>query len=110
MVSADVAQQLQDDIEHSPATSTIFVNGFNYNTDEDAVKKHFGAVGPIKDLHFQSRGAAVITYEKSSAAARAVKELHETSLEGQSRFVVVKLDDPVRERNGDKGKGKGSDK
>merc|ERR1711892_1128649 len=102
MASADVAQQ--------PQGSTIFVQGFNYDTDEEAVTKHFGAVGAIKDLHFQGRGAAVITYKKSSAATRAVNELHETSLEGQSRAVVVKMDDPDQERKGDKGNGNGNGK
>merc|ERR1712086_1128645 len=102
MASADVAQQ--------PQGSTIFVQGFNYDTDEEAVTKHFGVVGAIKDLHFQGRGAAVITYKKSSAATRAVNQLHETSLEGQSRYVVVKMDDPDRESKGDKGKGEGKDK
>merc|ERR1712086_926152 len=101
MASADVAQQ--------PQGSTIFVQGFNYDTDEEAVTKHFGAVGAIKELHFQGRGAAVITYKKSSAATRAVNELHETTLEGQSRYVVVKMDDPDRESEGDKGKVKGKD-
>lgn len=89
--------------------STIFVNGFEFGTDDDAVRKHFDGVGAIKELHFQSRGAAVITYVKSSSATRAVDELHETTMEGQSRYVVVKLDDPDREVKGGKGKGKGQD-
>merc|ERR1712106_140243 len=101
MASADVAQQ--------PQGSTVFVNGFNYGTDEEAVKKHFVAVGAIKDLQFQGRGAAVITYKKSSAATRAVNDLHETTLEGQSRYMVVKMDDPDRERKGDNGKVKGNE-
>jgi len=94
----------------SQTGSTIFVNGFTYGTDEEALKKHFGAVGAIKDVLFQSRGAALITYEKPSAATRSVNKLHETTLEGQSRYVTVKLDDPDREGKGDKAKGKGKDK
>jgi len=85
--------------------STIFANGFDFDTDDEVLKKHFGSVGEIKEFHFQSRGAAVITYEKASAASRAVDELHETTINGQSRYVVVKLDE---HRSSYKGKGKGS--
>jgi len=92
--------------EKANGRATIFANGFDYGTDEEAVKKHFGAVGAIKELHFQSRGAAVITYVKSSSATRAVDELHETTIEGQSHYVMVKLDDP--DSNG-KGKGEAKD-
>jgi len=94
VLSRRIAQQPQDAIEHSRPASTIFVNGYDYNTNEEAVKKHFEVVGAIKDVHLQSRGAATITYQEPSAATRAVNELHETSLEGQSRAVVVKMDDP----------------
>jgi len=97
VASADAAPPPQD---------TIFVNGFEFGTDEEALKKHFGAVGAIKDLHLQSRGAALITYKKPSAATRAVNELHETTLKGQSRYVEVKLDDPERQPKGAKAKGK----
>jgi len=89
--------------------STIFAKGFDYGTDEEAVKKHFGAVGAIKELYFQSRGSAVITYVKTSSATRALDELHATTMEGQIRYVAVKLDDPDREVEDDKGKGKGKD-
>jgi len=91
--------------EDSHTMSTIFARGFDYGTDEEALKKHFSAVGAIKEMHLQSRGAAVVVYEKASAASRAVNELHETTMEGQSRYVAVKLDE---HRDLDKGKGKGS--
>jgi len=95
----------QDFIEQDQARSSVFVNGFQFGTDEEALKEHFGVVGAIKDLHFQGRGAAVITYEEPSAATRSVSELHETTLDGQSRYVTVKLDD-----KDDKAKGKAKNK
>jgi len=84
--------------------STIFAKGFDAGTDEEAVKKHFGVVGAIKELYFQSRDSAVITYDEASAASQAVEELSEKPMEGQSRSVLVKLD-----RKGE-GEGKGSGK
>lgn len=83
--------------------ASIFVSGFDYATDEAVLKKHFASVGEIKELHFQSRGGAVVTYVKASAATRAVNELHETTMQGQTRYVAVKLD----ERDAGKGKSKG---
>lgn len=84
--------------------TSIFVKGFDYGTDEETMKSHFSDVGSIKELYFQSRDSAVVTYAKASEANRAVEELHKTTIEGQSRYVVVKLDDPDR----NEGEGKGS--
>jgi len=91
VASALVADQ--GGMEHNPTLSAIFVNGFEHGTAEDALKKHFGVVGRISDVRFQSKSSAVITYEKSSAAAKAVEKLQETTLKGQTRYVTVKLDD-----------------
>jgi RNA recognition motif-containing protein len=91
--------------------SAVFVKGFDFGTNEDDIKKHFSSVGTIKDLYFQSKDACVVTYAKASDATRAVDELQETTMQGQSRYVLVKLDD--RESNGEssgKGKGKGKGK
>jgi len=86
--------------------TTVFAKGFDNGTDDEAIRTHFGAVGTIKELYFQSRVSAVITYEEASSATRAVQELHESTMKDQKRYVDVKLDDPDRER---KGKGKGED-
>lgn len=91
---------------YSGSGAAVYASGFDYGTDEIGIKKHFGTVGRIKDLYFQSNGSAVITYEDSASADRAVEELSGTTMKGQQRYVSVKLDDPDRE-GGDKGKGKG---
>lgn len=86
--------------------SSVFASGFAYETDDAAVRKHFGEVGEVTDLYFQSKGACVITYKTAAAANRAVDELHESYLKGQDRYVAVKLDD----RGGAKGKSSGKGK
>lgn len=83
--------------------AAVYVSGFDYDTDENTLSKHFRSVGAIKDLYFQSKGGAVITFVKEDAARRAVSELHETTMKGQERYVSVKLDEP----RGGKGSGKG---
>lgn len=89
--------------------TAVFVNGFEYDTDDFAIKKHFGKVGKIADLHFQSKGSAVVVYEDADAADRAVSELDNSTMKGQERYVTVRLDDPDRGRKG-KGKSKGGSK
>lgn len=106
VASAYVVQQPQDDTEHNSVMSAIFVKGFDCDTNEGAVRKHFAGVGVIMDVRFQSRGIAVITYQEPGAATRAVKELHATVLEGQSCYVGVEIYDRNRKAQGPKGKGR----
>jgi len=87
---------------------TIFVSGFDFGTDDAALEWHFKSMGAIEDYHFQSKGSAVITFVKAASAQRALTKLDGSTLEGQGRYVDVKLDDP--DRTGDKGKGKGKAK
>jgi len=91
-----------------PTGTTVFASGFDYETDESAVKKHFGAVGAITSLYFQSKGGCVITYKTADAANRAVAELHETTMKGQSRYVAVKMDEKGPSKGSSKGSGKAS--
>jgi len=75
---------------------TIFVNGFDFGTDDDALTNHFGTIGPIEDLRLKSKGSAVITYVEAASAQRAVTELDGTTMTGQIRYVSVKLDNLLR--------------
>merc|ERR1712129_229688 len=70
---------------------TIFVNGFDFGTDDDALANHFGTIGAIEDHHLKSKGSAVITYVEAASAQRAVTELDGTTMTGQNRYVAVKL-------------------
>jgi RNA recognition motif-containing protein len=88
--------------------SAVFISGFDWDTDEKVLSDHFKSVGAIKELYFQSKGAAVVTYEKAASANRAVSELHETTMKGQTRYCSVREDNPDREQS--EGKGKGKDK
>jgi len=89
---------------------SIYVSGFDYDTNEDALNKHFGYVGGIESLYFQSKGGAVITYTKASAAQRALTELAGTTMSGQSRYVAVKLDTAAHRQGSQKSWGKGGGK
>jgi len=89
---------------------TIFASGFDFDTDDAALEWHFGTMGAIEDYHFQSKGSAVITFVKAVAAQRALTQLDGSTLDGQSRYVDVKLDDPDSRGGKDKGNSKGKGK
>jgi len=96
--------------DRSHSGEKIVVSGFEYETEEALLSKHFGKVGEIVDLYFQSGGSAVITYKDAETADRAVTTLDGTTMQGQQRYVAVKIDDPNRSKGKGKGKGKGKDK
>jgi CspA family cold shock protein len=80
----------------------IFVNGFDFDTHEDAIADHFGAIGRVSDVRLVGKGGAVVRYDDPSCAEQAVREMDESVIPGNRRFVNVKLD-------GEKGKGKKGD-
>jgi len=94
--------------DRSHSGEKIVVSGFEYETEEALLSKHFGKVGDIVDIYFQSGGSAVITYKDAETADRAVTTLDGTTMQGQQRYVAVKIDDPNRSKG--KGKGKGKDR
>jgi len=79
---------------------TIYVWGFDYGTDENALEHHFGRIGAIDTLRMHGRDAAMITFAYANDAQRAVRELDQSTMDGHRRYVSVKMDG---ER---KGKGK----
>merc|ERR1711892_1520455 len=93
--------EASDKGDSASSARTIFVKGFDFGTDDDALTNHFRTVGAIEDHHFQSKFSAVITYVKASAAQQALTKLDGSTMRGQSRYLDVKLDD--RDRNGGEG-------
>eukprot|EP00441_Pelagodinium_beii_P046793 CAMPEP_0197621498 /NCGR_PEP_ID=MMETSP1338-20131121/2083_1 /TAXON_ID=43686 ORGANISM="Pelagodinium beii, Strain RCC1491" /NCGR_SAMPLE_ID=MMETSP1338 /ASSEMBLY_ACC=CAM_ASM_000754 /LENGTH=187 /DNA_ID=CAMNT_0043190999 /DNA_START=224 /DNA_END=787 /DNA_ORIENTATION=+ len=81
--------------------AAVFVSGFDFETPESTIENHFASVGRVSNVRFQGNGAAVVTYESQGDAQRAVDELHSSTMEGNKRYVAVRLD---------KGKGKGKEK
>jgi len=77
----------------------IYASGFDYGTEEAALEKHFGDVGTIESIHFRSKGAAALTFVEAASAQRAVTELDGTTMTGQTRYVSVKLDNPLHKRS-----------
>lgn len=89
--------------------AAVFVNGFDFDTPENIIENHFSGVGDIRDLRLIGKGSAVVTYSSPDEANRAVSELNETTMEGNRRYINVKIDGKGDDKGG-KGKGKGKGK
>jgi len=85
----------------------VFVNGFDFDTDESAILAHFEAIGKVSDIRLIGRGSAVVRFDDPVAATQAIQELNETTIHGNKRYITVKMD---QEKGGKKGKGKGGGK
>lgn len=69
----------------------VFVNGFDFGTTQEAVESHFSEAGLVESVEMK-KGSAVVTFSSSSEAEAAVDTLNKSTIEGNSRFVAVKLD------------------
>jgi len=83
----------------------VFVKGFDFGTTEEQIRDHFAACGAIDSVSFRGEGAALVGFEDSEAANRAV-EMDRTTIANNRRFIFVNLDGKGK----GKGKGKGGDR
>eukprot|EP00451_Oxyrrhis_marina_P046528 CAMPEP_0204449430 /NCGR_PEP_ID=MMETSP0470-20130426/99835_1 /ASSEMBLY_ACC=CAM_ASM_000385 /TAXON_ID=2969 /ORGANISM="Oxyrrhis marina" /LENGTH=282 /DNA_ID=CAMNT_0051449247 /DNA_START=64 /DNA_END=913 /DNA_ORIENTATION=+ len=86
--------------------TAVFVNGFDFGTTEDQVRHHFESAGRVSRVMFQGKGAALVSYNSEDDARRAVSTLAETTIDGNRRYVNVKMDEGGPSK-GDRKGGKG---
>eukprot|EP00929_Paragymnodinium_shiwhaense_P099778 TRINITY_DN6160_c0_g1_i2.p2 TRINITY_DN6160_c0_g1~~TRINITY_DN6160_c0_g1_i2.p2 ORF type:complete len:198 (-),score=65.97 TRINITY_DN6160_c0_g1_i2:235-828(-) len=79
---------------------SIFVRGFDFDTPESAIAEHFESIGKVASVELIGRNAALVHFDDSSVAQRAIDEKNESTISGNSRYINVRMD-------GDKGEGKG---
>ena len=86
----------------SSSCSTVYVSGISTRLHEKEIADHFGQVGSVTNVSIpvnpqtnQRHGYALVTFEASEVAQRAVKLLHRSKLGKKS--VQVRLDDLKRE-------------
>eukprot|EP00931_Biecheleriopsis_adriatica_P073960 TRINITY_DN48155_c0_g1_i1.p1 TRINITY_DN48155_c0_g1~~TRINITY_DN48155_c0_g1_i1.p1 ORF type:complete len:312 (+),score=73.43 TRINITY_DN48155_c0_g1_i1:84-1019(+) len=72
--------------------ANVFVRGFDYGTTVQQIKAHCSTAGTVVSLEKWGDGAAVVTYDSPESAQAAVDALNQTTIEGNSRFIDVKID------------------
>uniref|UniRef100_A0A7S2VJP9 RRM domain-containing protein n=1 Tax=Zooxanthella nutricula TaxID=1333877 RepID=A0A7S2VJP9_9DINO len=88
----------------------VFVNGFDFDTSESAIEDHFSGIGEVRRVELVGRGAAVVRFDDMALARKAVDELNESVIQGNRRFVNVKIDGEKGSKGGSRGdKGYGKD-
>eukprot|EP00441_Pelagodinium_beii_P042545 CAMPEP_0197649730 /NCGR_PEP_ID=MMETSP1338-20131121/29479_1 /TAXON_ID=43686 ORGANISM="Pelagodinium beii, Strain RCC1491" /NCGR_SAMPLE_ID=MMETSP1338 /ASSEMBLY_ACC=CAM_ASM_000754 /LENGTH=189 /DNA_ID=CAMNT_0043223981 /DNA_START=63 /DNA_END=632 /DNA_ORIENTATION=+ len=85
-------------------TSAVFISGFDFETPEDVIESHFASVGSVKEVRYAGKGSAVVSYDSAADADRAVDELNNSTMEGNRRYVTVRLDKGKGKGGGEKGK------
>lgn len=75
------------------SSAVINVRGFDFGTTEEAVRKHCSKYGKVikVELKGEKGGNAIVTYAKPKSAEVAVEKLQDTIIEGNERFIRVKL-------------------
>eukprot|EP00406_Dinophysis_acuminata_P055838 CAMPEP_0179294452 /NCGR_PEP_ID=MMETSP0797-20121207/43908_1 /TAXON_ID=47934 /ORGANISM="Dinophysis acuminata, Strain DAEP01" /LENGTH=74 /DNA_ID=CAMNT_0021003655 /DNA_START=24 /DNA_END=245 /DNA_ORIENTATION=+ len=70
----------------------VFISGFDFETSEDDITRHFESVGKVAEVRMVGRGAAVVHFDDPALAKQAVNDMHETTIEGNRRYISVRLD------------------
>eukprot|EP00746_Dinoflagellata_sp_MGD_P140886 gnl/MRDRNA2_/MRDRNA2_74072_c0_seq3.p1 gnl/MRDRNA2_/MRDRNA2_74072_c0~~gnl/MRDRNA2_/MRDRNA2_74072_c0_seq3.p1 ORF type:complete len:329 (+),score=57.18 gnl/MRDRNA2_/MRDRNA2_74072_c0_seq3:84-989(+) len=71
--------------------SAVFVDGFDFGTSKDDIESHMSQAGTVDSVQLK-KGNAVVTYSSADEAELAVATLNKTTIEGNSRFIDVKID------------------
>lgn len=76
--------------------TSVFVRGFDYGTTEDDISAHCSSAGSVVSAEMWGQGAAVVTFSSAAGAKAAVKSLNQTTIEGNSRYIDVKINDTTK--------------
>lgn len=65
----------------------VFIRGFDFETDDDSIRRHCATVGQVVAIQRKSKGSAMVTYKSEVAAARAVAKLDQSIIPGNTRYI-----------------------
>merc|ERR1711982_216285 len=64
---------------------------FDKGPPDHVIKKHFKAAGVVKSVEMKKRNA-IITFANAQQAQKAIDELHESTIDGQSQCILVRAE------------------
>jgi len=67
----------------------VHVKGFDFGTTDEQFMAHMSQVGAVVDVKWVSKGSANVVYSSVDEATTAIKQLHRTTIQGNSRFIDV---------------------
>jgi len=79
--------------EDPPGSGRVFVRGFDFGTDDKQVKGHMSTAGAIHKVYWLTAGSADVVYKDREGAIKAASGLHQTTIQGNSRYIDVILKD-----------------
>merc|ERR1712139_242844 len=77
--------------EDPKGSGRVYVRGFDFGTDDAEFEAHMKTAGPIHQVHWVTKGSAVVVYKKKASATKAASQLNQTTIEGNSRYIDVLL-------------------
>jgi len=87
-IFTDVVEKTQKIKKELPTETTVFVAGYDRGTSTAVIKEHCGKAGSIVESK-KFRDFLLLTYSSSEEAATAVASLNGTTIQGNSRFLMV---------------------
>eukprot|EP00437_Effrenium_voratum_P009471 CAMPEP_0181440462 /NCGR_PEP_ID=MMETSP1110-20121109/22981_1 /TAXON_ID=174948 /ORGANISM="Symbiodinium sp., Strain CCMP421" /LENGTH=274 /DNA_ID=CAMNT_0023564269 /DNA_START=67 /DNA_END=891 /DNA_ORIENTATION=- len=75
--------------EDPEGSGRVFVRGFDFGTTDEQLLEHMSAAGEVADVHWVTRGSAVVIYKEAESAKKAVDTLHNSTIANNTRYIDV---------------------
>lgn len=71
---------------------TVLVRGYDFGTTDDQLESHMAQAGTMVNVRWFTKGSCAVTYSTVEEAKYAIETLNQTTIEGNSRYIDVLLD------------------
>mmetsp|Transcript_88875 Transcript_88875/g.153944 ORF Transcript_88875/g.153944 Transcript_88875/m.153944 type:complete len:292 (+) Transcript_88875:67-942(+) len=75
--------------EGGGSSTKVLVKGFDFDTTDEQFQSHMSQVGTIEEIFWHNKGSANVVYSSAEEATAAIKDLHGTTIKGNTRFIDV---------------------
>merc|ERR1719325_521081 len=87
--------QVRRTLHSAQSASTVFVRGFELGTAEERICKHCSTAGEVLRCKFatKKKSAVLVTYSSPEVAEMAIQTLNKTVIDGNERYITLKMDE-----------------